>query len=138
MQTETYITRGVDAVARDNEQFMAFIQGSYLRFIGRDWGDCYKEDAQLNDSDPMTAMGVYKYPFKLDLPGYVTTDRMDQIRRLQHRDGTKAGNYNPVPRRILNALDYGVLSGRRPPRIDFYGQGVQGYHRTPLNAVLRA
>lgn len=76
MQTETYITRGVDAVARDNEQFMAFIQGSYLRFIGRDWGDCYKEDAQLNDSDPMTAMGVYKYPFKLDLPGYVTTDRI--------------------------------------------------------------
>lgn len=94
MKVETYITRGVDAAIKQEPKLLDFIQNSYMRFVRNEWGDCYKEDAELNDSDPLTAMGVYMVPFDLDLPGYHSTDRI----------WIKSDDYSDEQKRVITIL----------------------------------
>lgn len=62
MKTEQYITRGIDSKIKEDPSFLDFVQLSMLQFISGKWGGaCHPQDAELNDSNPMTAMGVYTY-----------------------------------------------------------------------------
>ena len=59
MNTRATLTRSVYSVMEGEKTnaFRAFIDSSLRRFIANDWGT--SRDKALNDSDPMSAMGVY-------------------------------------------------------------------------------
>lgn len=76
METTIGITRMADAMTKRDPEFMEFVQRAAVRFLQNEWGDCDKEDAAKNDEAPLWALGVYKYSGHIDLPEFVTTDRI--------------------------------------------------------------
>jgi hypothetical protein len=60
MKTATFTTSSVQALMGRNEEFSSIVRQSMIRFMRNDWGDT--QDKELNDSDPMFAMGSYPAP----------------------------------------------------------------------------
>lgn len=60
MNIRITITRAVNCTmeADKHGDFRKFIDSSVQKFLANDWGA--SQDKELNDSDPMSAMGVYK------------------------------------------------------------------------------
>ena len=60
MNIRITITRAVNGAMEADKrgEFKKFIDVSVQKFLANDWGT--SQDKELNDSDPMSAMGVYK------------------------------------------------------------------------------
>ena len=60
MQIKTIITAGVAAEMNINDEFSQFIIDSIYLHLSGDWGDVSEHDRELNSSDPLNALSVYK------------------------------------------------------------------------------
>ena len=60
ISTQTVMTAGVAAAVEHNAKMLQSVMNGLGKFRNLDWG--LSLDKQLNDSEPMSAMGVYPAP----------------------------------------------------------------------------
>lgn len=65
---QVVLTPSVQSDVADNNSFATLVMGSLRRHVCGDWGDCYPEDASLNDQalkDDSRIFSVYEIPVEL-------------------------------------------------------------------------
>lgn len=73
-QLESFMTQKVAYIYSTSIIFARFINTAITRFCAGDWGEISEDDAQLNNEEPLFALGAYVYPLFKDFKIWIKAD----------------------------------------------------------------